>query len=40
MEYLNVIAAGVATWIFGAVWYMSISKAWMDASDQVRYLLR
>ena len=33
MEYLNVIAAGVATWIFGAVWYMSISKAWMDASD-------
>ena len=33
MEYLNVIAAGVATWIFGAIWYMSISKSWMDASD-------
>ena len=33
MEYLNVIAAGVATWIFGAIWYMSIAKSWMDASD-------
>ena len=33
MEYLNVIAAGVATWIFGAIWYMSISKGWMAASD-------
>ena len=32
MEYLNVIAAGVATWIFGAIWYMSISKSWMAAS--------
>ena len=32
MEYLNVIAAGVATWIFGAIWYMSISKGWMAAS--------
>lgn len=32
MELLNVIAAGVATWIFGAIWYMVISKGWMQAS--------
>ena len=32
MEYLNVIAAGVAAWIFGAVWYMTIAKSWMAAS--------
>lgn len=33
MELLNVVAAGVAAWIFGAIWYMSISKSWMDASN-------
>ncbi|MDJ0826990.1 MAG: DUF1761 domain-containing protein [Rhodobacter sp.] len=32
MEILNVIAAGVAAWIFGAVWYMALSKSWMEAS--------
>jgi len=32
MELINVIAAGVATWIFGAIWYMSIAKPWMAAS--------
>ena len=32
MEFINVLAAGVATWIFGAIWYMSISKSWMAAS--------
>ncbi|MCG6903686.1 MAG: DUF1761 family protein [Rhodobacter sp.] len=32
MEYINVIAAGVAAWIFGAVWYMTIAKTWMQAS--------
>lgn len=32
MEYVNVIAAGAATWIFGAIWYMAIAKGWMDAS--------
>jgi len=40
MEILNVIVAGVATWMFGAVWYMTLSKGWMDASglteDQVK----
>jgi len=32
MEILNVLAAGVASWIFGAIWYMSISKGWMEAA--------
>lgn len=32
MEFLNVIAAGVAAWVFGAVWYMTIAKSWMAAS--------
>ena len=32
MEFVNVLVAAVATWIFGAVWYMSISKPWMEAS--------
>ena len=32
MEYLYVVAAGVATWIFGAIWYMAIAKGWMEAS--------
>ena len=32
MEILNVVAAGVAAWIFGAVWYMTIAKTWMAAS--------
>ena len=32
MEYLNVVAAGVAAWIFGAVWYMTLAKSWMKAS--------
>lgn len=32
MEILNVIAAGVAAYAFGALWYMSLSKTWMEAS--------
>lgn len=32
MEYLNVIAAAAAAWIFGAVWYGMISARWMAAS--------
>ncbi len=32
MEFLNVLAAGAAAWIFGAVWYMALSKGWMEAS--------
>jgi uncharacterized protein DUF1761 len=32
MEILNVIAAGAAAWVFGAVWYMRLGQAWMDAA--------
>lgn len=33
MELLNVIAAAVAAFAFGAVWYMKMSKPWMAAAD-------
>jgi hypothetical protein len=32
MEILNVIAAAVAAFAFGAVWYIAMSKPWMAAS--------
>lgn len=32
MEYLAVIAATVAAYAFGAVWYMTLSKPWMAAA--------
>ena len=32
MDFLIVIGAGLASYIFGAIWYMSFSKAWMDAA--------
>jgi hypothetical protein len=32
MEFLNVIAAAVAAFAFGAVWYIAMSKPWMAAS--------
>ncbi|MCY1126468.1 DUF1761 domain-containing protein [Frigidibacter sp. RF13] len=32
MELLNVLAAALGAYVFGAVWYMSLSKAWMAAS--------
>lgn len=32
MEFLSVLAAAVAAWIFGAVWYGVIGKQWMEAS--------
>ena len=32
MEFLNVIAAAVAAFAFGAVWYIGMSKPWMAAS--------
>ncbi|UOA25336.1 DUF1761 domain-containing protein [Pseudosulfitobacter sp. DSM 107133] len=31
MGVLSVIVAGAAAWIFGAVWYMALSKPWMAA---------
>jgi hypothetical protein len=32
MEILNVITAGAAAWVFGAVWYGVIGARWMAAS--------
>lgn len=33
MEFLNVIVAALAAFAFGAVWYMSMSKAWIAAAE-------
>jgi Protein of unknown function (DUF1761) len=33
MQFLNVIAAALAAFAFGAVWYMSMSKAWIAAAE-------
>lgn len=33
MEFLNVIVAGVASFAFGAIWYMTLSKSWMAAAE-------
>lgn len=32
MEFLNVVAAAMAAFAFGAVWYIAMSKPWMAAS--------
>ena len=32
MEFLNVLAAAVAAFGFGAVWYIALSKPWLAAS--------
>jgi len=32
MQYLPIIAAGIAGWMFGAVWYGMFSTQWMKAS--------
>ncbi|WP_321830426.1 DUF1761 domain-containing protein [Thalassovita sp.] len=32
MEILSVIAAAAASYVFGAIWYMSLAKPWMTAS--------
>lgn len=32
MEFLNVIAAAVGAFAFGAVWYIAMSKPWMAAA--------
>lgn len=32
MEYINVLAAGIAAFASGAVWYMALSKPWMAAT--------
>ncbi|MEH7827721.1 DUF1761 domain-containing protein [Gemmobacter denitrificans] len=32
MEVLNVIAAAIGGWLFGAVWYMALARPWMQAA--------
>ena len=32
MNWLVIAGAGVASWIFGAVWYGTLSKQWMAAT--------
>ncbi|MGR3466377.1 MAG: DUF1761 domain-containing protein [Shimia sp.] len=32
MGYVAVLAAGIAAWVFGAVWYMLLGKRWMAAA--------
>ena len=31
MGLLNVLVAALAGWVFGAVWYMTLSKQWVEA---------
>ena len=33
METLNVVVAALGAFAFGAVWYMSMSKAWIAAAE-------
>lgn len=33
MEFLSVLAAAIAAFAFGAVWYMTMSKPWMAAAE-------
>ena len=33
MEFVNVLVAALAAFAFGAVWYMSMSKAWIAAAE-------
>lgn len=32
MSLLSVLAAAAAAWIFGAIWYMALSKSWIAVS--------
>ena len=32
MEFVSVIVAAIAAWVFGAVWYMSLARPWMTAA--------
>jgi hypothetical protein len=33
MEFLSVLAAAFGSWVFGAIWYMSLAKPWMEAAS-------
>ena len=32
MEFINVLAAAAASWVFGAIWYMALAKPWVEAT--------
>lgn len=32
MELVNIVAAAAGSWVFGAIWYMALSKPWMEAA--------
>ncbi|TIN52985.1 MAG: DUF1761 domain-containing protein, partial [Mesorhizobium sp.] len=32
VNWLAVVAAAIAAWLFGAAWYMGLSKAWLKAA--------
>lgn len=32
MEFINVLAAAIAAYVFGAIWYMVLAKPWMAAA--------
>lgn len=32
METIGVLAAAAGSWVFGAFWYMALSKPWLEAS--------
>ena len=34
MELINILAAAVAAWVFGALWYGMLGKHWMDATGK------
>lgn len=33
MGYISVLVAAACAWIFGAIWYMALSKPWIDAAQ-------
>lgn len=33
MEILSVLAAALASYVFGSVWYMTLAKPWMKAAE-------
>ncbi|MEM1365653.1 MAG: DUF1761 family protein, partial [Pseudomonadota bacterium] len=32
MNYIAILIAGLAGWLFGAIWYGTLSKPWMRAA--------
>ena len=32
MEFVAVLVAGIAGWMFGAAWYMTLAKPWVEAA--------